>query len=82
MLSDDTLLFNLDETIRSLDKLAVQIYEKASSLNINAYELKSTTGELMLAPIVIARANAFAAYTNLRAQQMMASNVNKYTRSP
>lgn len=77
MFSDETLLYNLEETITQLDKLAVQIYEKASALNINAFEIMTPSGTLMLAPIVIARANAFAAYTNLRAQQMMANTYQK-----
>lgn len=69
MYSDETLLASLEATIAALDAMASNIMAHVPPFASNPYHVMDRNGSPVLAPIVIARAQAFAAYTALRVEQ-------------
>ncbi len=69
MYSDETLFQSLEATIVSLDSMISNIMGNMPMHISNPMNMMSRDGQPLLAPIIIARAQAFAAYTALRIEQ-------------
>lgn len=69
MYSDEMILESLEATITALDAMSTNLIEHCPPYVSSPYHMMDRNGAPALAPLVIARANAFAAYTALRIEQ-------------
>lgn len=69
MYSDDVLFASLETTITALDGMATNIMAHSRPFVTDPMNMMDRNGQPLLAPIIIARAQAFAAYTALRVEQ-------------
>lgn len=66
MYSDERLLSSLEMTITALDEMTAVLMANLPPFSSNPYRVFDQNGMPVFAPIIIARAQAFAAYTALK----------------
>lgn len=65
MLDKGKMREELRKTIEALERLEAEVERMASNPQISKYELRTRDGGLVIAPIIVAKANALAALTNI-----------------
>lgn len=83
----EELAIQLDETLMQLDRLIYDIVSQAQVWNTSPYQMRAVDGRPELAAIIIARAQALAAYTAIQVdirvqarQEQQRKNAEEYAR--